>query len=151
MFLIGWHSNKNFPSQSLTTSWMSFVVSNSSLNWTFTLGITKSRWRWTFLRLPSTHMEDIISFRWCLLVFAMPHPLSHSLMHKIFRPFLHNFVFLYFNDSSICIKTWEAHVEHVDIYLQLLKDNHLFLNCSKCTFGTSKVEYLGHIVGQGCE
>jgi hypothetical protein len=43
-------------------------------------------------------------------------------------------------------KTWQAHVTHVDQVLQLLVDHQLFLKRSKCAFGVSEVEYLGHIV-----
>lgn len=37
---------------------------------------------------------------------------------------------------------------HVDNALQLLCDHQLFVKCSKCSFGASNVEYLGHIVEQ---
>jgi hypothetical protein len=36
----------------------------------------------------------------------------------------------------------------VDKVLQLLQDNQLFVKKSKCSFGVSEVEYLGHIVGR---
>lgn len=31
-------------------------------------------------------------------------------------------------------------------YGTLLCDNHLYIKCSKCSFGAFEVEYLGHIV-----
>jgi len=39
-------------------------------------------------------------------------------------------------------------VEHVDKFLQLLKEHQLVLKCSKCAFGDSEVEYLGHVVSK---
>jgi hypothetical protein len=36
----------------------------------------------------------------------------------------------------------------VDQVLHLLSQHHLFLKQSKCAFGASKVEYLGHLVGK---
>jgi hypothetical protein len=69
-----------------------------------------------------------------------------SLMNKIFKPFLHHFVLVFFYDILIYSKTWQAHVTHVDQVLQLLVDHQLFLKRSKCAFGVSEVEYLGHIV-----
>jgi hypothetical protein len=71
-----------------------------------------------------------------------------SLMNKIFKPFLCNFVLVFFDDILIYSKTWESHIEHVDKSLQLLRDNQLFVKHSKCAFGAHEVEYLGHIVSQ---
>jgi hypothetical protein len=69
-----------------------------------------------------------------------------SLMNKIFQPFLCHFVLVFFYDILIYSKTWHAHVTHVDQVLQLLVNHQLFLKRSKCAFGVSEVEYLGHIV-----
>jgi hypothetical protein len=73
---------------------------------------------------------------------------SQILMNKIFKPYLCNFVLVLFNDILIYNKTWESHIEHVDKSLQLLRDNQLFVKCSKCAFGAHEVEYLGHIVSE---
>lgn len=69
-------------------------------------------------------------------------------MSKIFKPFLHNFVLVFFVDILIYNKSWESHIEHVHKSLQLVRDNQLFMNLSKCSFWDPKVEYLGHIVSQ---
>jgi hypothetical protein len=50
-----------------------------------------------------------------------------SIMNKKFKPFLCNFMLLFFNDTLIYSKTWESHIEHVDKFLQLLRDNQLFV------------------------
>jgi hypothetical protein len=55
---------------------------------------------------------------------------------------------VFFDDISIYNKTWEYHIERVDIALQLVWDHQLFVKHSKCAFGASEVEYLGHIVSQ---
>ena len=44
--------------------------------------------------------------------------------------------------------SWEDHVRHVDMVLQLLKEQKLYANPSKCFFGVKEVEYLGHIVSR---
>ena len=67
-------------------------------------------------------------------------------MNKIFKPFLHHFVLVFFYDILIYNKTWKSHVIYVDDVLQLLVDNQLFLKRFKHSFGVSEVEYLGHIV-----
>jgi hypothetical protein len=71
-----------------------------------------------------------------------------SLMNHVFRPFLHHFVLVFFDDILIYSKTWTEHLAHVDRVLHLLSQHQLFLKQSKCAFGTSEVEYLGHLVGK---
>jgi hypothetical protein len=69
-----------------------------------------------------------------------------SLMHHVFRPFLRHFVLVFFHDILIYRKTWTYHISHVDRVLHLLSEHQLFLTQSKCSFGSSEVEYLGHLV-----
>jgi hypothetical protein len=70
-----------------------------------------------------------------------------SLMNHVFYPFLHHFVLVFFDDILIYRKTWIDHVTHVDQVLFLLSQHQIFLKQSKCAFGASEVEYLGHLVG----
>jgi hypothetical protein len=71
-----------------------------------------------------------------------------SLMKHVFRPFLCHFVLVLFDDILIYSKTWTDHLTHVDQVLSLLSQHQLFLKQSKCAFGASEVEYLGHLVGK---
>jgi hypothetical protein len=71
-----------------------------------------------------------------------------SLMNHVFSPFLHHFFLFLFNDILIYSKTWQAHITHVDHVLHLLSQHKIFLKQSKCAFGASKVEYLGHIISK---
>jgi hypothetical protein len=71
-----------------------------------------------------------------------------SLMNHVFRPFLRHFVLVFFDDILIYSKTWKDHLTHVDQVLSLLTQHQLFLKQSKCAFGASEVEYLGHLVGK---
>eukprot|EP00253_Pinus_taeda_P005714 PITA_05714 len=72
-----------------------------------------------------------------------------SLMNHILKPYLRKFVLFFFDDILIYSCTWAAHIQHVDLLLQLLHKHKLFIKMSKCSFGMAEVEYLGHIVG--CE
>jgi len=67
------------------------------------------------------------------------------LMNKILKPYLCHFGLVFFNDILIYSKTWENHLQYVYRVSQLLQDHQLFVKCSKCSFGTSKVEDIGHI------
>jgi hypothetical protein len=70
-----------------------------------------------------------------------------SLMNKILKPYLRNFILVFFDDILIYSRAWDNHLLHVDKILQLLQDNQVFFKKTKCSFGSSEVEYLGHIVG----
>eukprot|EP00253_Pinus_taeda_P036679 PITA_36679 len=70
-----------------------------------------------------------------------------SLMNHLLKPYLRKFVLVFFDDILIYSCTWAAHLQHVDLLLQLLRKHQLFVNMSKCLFGMEEVEYLGHIVG----
>jgi hypothetical protein len=69
-------------------------------------------------------------------------------MNHVFRPFLRHFVLVFFDDILIYRKIWTYHLTHVDQVLSLLSQHQLFLKQSKCSFGASEVEYLGHLVGK---
>jgi hypothetical protein len=71
-----------------------------------------------------------------------------SLMNHVFRPFIRHFVLVFFDDILIYSKIWQSHLSHVNQVLHLLSKNQLFLKQSKCIFGSSEFEYLGHIVGK---
>jgi hypothetical protein len=69
-------------------------------------------------------------------------------MNHVFHPFLHHFSLHFFDNILIYRKTWTNHLAHVDRVLHLLSQHQLFLKQSKCDFGASEVEYLGHLVGK---
>ena len=69
-------------------------------------------------------------------------------MNHVFHPFLHHFVLVFLDDILIYNKTWTNHLSHVDRVLHILSQHQLFLKQSKCAFGSSEVEYLGHLVGK---
>ena len=70
-------------------------------------------------------------------------------MNDVLRPFLDDFVIVYLDDILIFNKMWEEHLKHVKQTLDVLKIENLYVKLSKCEFGKTSLNYLGHIVGGG--
>ncbi|KAD4981923.1 hypothetical protein E3N88_18594 [Mikania micrantha] len=83
---------------------------------------------------------------------VMPFGLTNApstfqrLMNDVFRPFLRRFILVFFDDILIYSKTWDDHLHHIAITLQLLLDHSLVAKLSKCIFGQTQVAYLGHVI-----
>ena len=71
-----------------------------------------------------------------------------SLMNGIFKPYLRKFVLVFFDDILIFSQSLQEHLQHVRAVLELLRANVLYAKRSKCCFGVSQVEYLGHFISR---
>ena len=60
---------------------------------------------------------------------------------------MHKNVLVYLDDIQVYSKTPEEHIGHLREVLQLLRDNQLFAKTSKCDFGKSELNILGHVLG----
>ncbi|KAD5508936.1 hypothetical protein E3N88_16639 [Mikania micrantha] len=69
-----------------------------------------------------------------------------AIMNDLFRPFLRKFVLVFFDDILIYSRDMDQHVYHLDTTLQLLQSHSFFVKLSKCCFGQSHVNFLGHII-----
>ncbi|GJR76305.1 putative mitochondrial protein [Tanacetum coccineum] len=67
-----------------------------------------------------------------------------ALMNEVFALFLRKFVLVFFDDILVFNRDMGEHVKHLDLVLQTMQTHQLFAKMSKCVFGTSQVEYLGH-------
>ena len=73
-----------------------------------------------------------------------------ALMNSIFRPYLRKFVLVFFDDILVSSHCLDDHVSHLKTILRVLLSHQLYAKQSKCVFGCSEVEYLGHIIsGEG--
>ena len=71
-----------------------------------------------------------------------------SLINDIFRPYLRKFILVFFDDILVYSKSWEEHLTHLNQVLSILSANQLFAKESKCQFGVSTVNYLGHVISE---
>jgi hypothetical protein len=83
---------------------------------------------------------------------VMPFGLSNApatfqtLMNDVLRPYLRKSVLVFFDDILIYSKTWAELLQHISIVLNALRNHHLHLKRSKCSFGARSVAYLGHVI-----
>ncbi|XP_039855366.1 uncharacterized protein LOC120713480 [Panicum virgatum] len=69
-----------------------------------------------------------------------------SLMNEVLRPFLRRFVIVFFDDILIFSDSWADHLRHLRVILSTLQQYQLFVKRSKCAFGVTSIQYLGHII-----
>lgn len=70
-----------------------------------------------------------------------------SLMNKVFKPLLQKFILVFFfNDILVYSTSLEDYVGHLIQVFDLLQRHQLYANQQKCSFGHTKLEYLGHII-----
>ena len=62
-----------------------------------------------------------------------------DLMNQVFRKYLGLFVIVFIDDILIYSRSEDDHMSHLRIVLQILKDNQLFTNISKCIFSISSL------------
>ena len=69
-----------------------------------------------------------------------------NLMHRVFQPYLDQFVVVFVDDILIYSQSEEEHEDHLRVFLQLLRDHQLYAKFNKCEFWLTEVKFLGHVV-----
>ena len=83
---------------------------------------------------------------------VMPFGLTNAsaafmdLMHRVFQPYLDQFVVVFMDDILIYSQSEWEHEYNLRIVLQLLRDHQLYAKFSKCEFWLTEVRFLGHVV-----
>ena len=83
---------------------------------------------------------------------VMPFGLTNApaafmdLMHRVFHPYLDQFVVVFVDDILIYSETEEDHEDHLRVVLQTLRDHQLYAKFNNCEFWLTGVRFLGHVV-----
>jgi len=71
-------------------------------------------------------------------------------MNTTLHPLLHKCVLVFFDDILVYSQSYEEHLDHLRLVLQLLAQDQWKVKLSKCVFAQRRIAYLGHIIsGQG--
>ena len=71
-----------------------------------------------------------------------------ALMNKVFAEYLDHFTVVFIDDVLVHSKSREECEEHLRTSLQLLRDNQLYAELSKCEFWLEQVAFLGHVISR---
>jgi len=88
-------------------------------------------------------------YEWLVMPFGLINtlPTFQSLMNHLFQDFLRKYV-LVFYDIFIYNTTWKSHLIHLETVLEILQRETLYAKLRKCSFGATKVDYLGHSISR---
>jgi len=86
-------------------------------------------------------------FKFLVMPFGLTNALAtfQSCMNHIFRGKMRKFVLVFIDDILIYSQTWEEHLQHIEVVLCILEEQHFYVKFSKCEFGLTEMLYLGHI------
>lgn len=87
-------------------------------------------------------------FQWKVMPFGLHSAPAtfQRILDSIIGPEMDPFAIAYLDDIIISSKTFKDHICHLAKVFQKLRDHNLRINIEKCTFCTSEIKYLGHLV-----
>jgi hypothetical protein len=69
-----------------------------------------------------------------------------ALMNDVLQDFIRVFVLVFFDDILIFSDSWSSHLQHARMVLKRLQEHGLAIKRSKCSFGATSMQYLGHVI-----
>ena len=87
-------------------------------------------------------------FQWIRMPFGLVS--APATFARAMRELLGDSAINFFDDILIASSTWEQHLRDVRMTLQKLQDGGFTAKPSKVFAGFRKLEFLGHVVGEGC-
>ena len=89
-------------------------------------------------------------YEWLVMPFGLTNAPAYfvDLMNRVFRDVLNKFVLVFVDDILIYSKAEEEHARHLEVVLEILRNNVLKAKFSKCHFWKKEVRFLGHIISR---
>lgn len=87
-------------------------------------------------------------FEFLVMTFGLSNAQAtfQATMNDVFRDFLRKFVLVFFDDILVYSTNLASHLTHLQQVLEVLAQHKLFAKFSKCQFGVTSVDYLGHVI-----
>ena len=104
--------------------------------------------------MKSRRMRQLLQHKWRRLPMGLASAPGafQSLMELIIAGLSYEVALVYLDDIIIFIRSFEEHLNRLDLVFVRLKDALLKIKGSKCSFFQEKIHFLGHIVSnQGVE
>lgn len=67
-------------------------------------------------------------------------------MNQVLKPYLGKFLVVEFDDILIFSRSRDKHLNLLCLTIEILCNDHLFLNSKKCSFLETRVHFLGFVV-----
>ena len=104
------------------------------------------------IRKGDEHLTAFITeyglYEWTVACFGLKNAPAEfaRYMNNVLRPFLNDFVVVYFDDIIIFSRNEAEHWEHVKKVLKKLQEARINLKVKKCEFKVRETEFLGHVI-----
>ena len=103
---------------------------------------------------PSRDLTTFLSprgkYRFTRMPFGLKNAPSHfqRIMEKVLEPVV-DCASVYIDDIVVFSKNWSDHMAHLSRVFECIRQAGMTAKTSKCSFGKTKIEYLGHTIGSG--
>lgn len=89
-------------------------------------------------------------FEFRVMAFGLTGPPGtfQGAMNSTLAPYLRQFVLVFFDNILIYSRSYEEHVQHVKLVLELLLRDQWKIKLSKCTFAQREISYLGYVISE---